>query len=70
VKAAVLAAPAGSKTPRPGRQVLAVDSSALDAQIVRGNALAGLKDLDGAIAEYEEAIALDRRAPTRISTWE
>lgn len=40
-------------------KVLEADARHVDAQILRGNALAGLKDLDGAIAEYEEAVALD-----------
>ena len=37
-----------------------------DGQILLGNALAGLKDLDGAVAEIEEAIRLD---PAQASTY-
>jgi tetratricopeptide (TPR) repeat protein len=40
-------------------KVLKLEPRSLDGQILLGNALAGLKDIDGAIAEYEEAIALD-----------
>lgn len=40
-------------------KVLAADPNNVNAQILRGNALAGLKDLNGAIAEYEDALALD-----------
>jgi tetratricopeptide (TPR) repeat protein len=43
-------------------KALALDPTSIDAQILRGNALAGLKDLNGAIAEYETAISQD---PTR-----
>ena len=43
--------------------MLAADDKNLDAQIIRGNALAGLKDLDGAIAEYEQAITVDPSPP-------
>ena len=46
--------------------MLATDDKNLDAQIVRGNALAGLKDLDGAIAEYEQAITVD---PSRADAY-
>src|SRR5262245_35467614 len=40
-------------------KVLERDKSNVRAQILRGNALANLKDLDGAIGEYENAIAAD-----------
>ena len=39
--------------------VLAMDRKNVDAQILLGNALAGLKDVDGAIEEIQEAIRLD-----------
>jgi len=38
-------------------KVLAQDPKNTTAQILRGNALAGLKDFDGAVAEYENAVA-------------
>ena len=38
---------------------LALDRRNIDAQILLANSLAGLKDLDGAIEEIEEAIKLD-----------
>jgi len=38
---------------------LALDANNVDAMVLVGNSLAGLKDLDGAIGEYQEAIALD-----------
>ncbi len=47
-------------------QALAAARKNLDAQLVRGNALAGFKDLDGAIAEYEQAIAVD---PSRADAY-
>jgi putative PEP-CTERM system TPR-repeat lipoprotein len=40
-------------------QALATDPTSIDAQILRANALAGLKDLDGALREIEEAIRMD-----------
>src|SRR5262249_48931660 len=40
-------------------KALALDAKNVDALVLRGNALAELKDLDGAIAEYESAIAED-----------
>ena len=40
-------------------KVLERDKQNVTAQILRGNALAGLKDFDGAIAEYEDAVATD-----------
>jgi putative PEP-CTERM system TPR-repeat lipoprotein len=40
-------------------KVLERDKQNVRAQILRGNALANLKDLDGAITEYENAIAAD-----------
>ncbi len=39
--------------------ILANDPKNVQAQILRGSALAGLKDLDSAIAQIEEAIDLD-----------
>src|SRR6185436_16615278 len=38
----------------------------VDAQVILGNALAGLKDLDGAVKEMEEALKLD---PDRSQTY-
>ncbi len=38
-------------------KVLEKDAQNASAQILRGNALAGLKDFDGAVADYENAIA-------------
>jgi tetratricopeptide (TPR) repeat protein len=38
---------------------LAIDATNVDAQVLRGNALVGLKDIDAATGEFEEAIALD-----------
>ena len=38
---------------------LALDRKSVDAQLLLANSLAGLKDLDGAIEEIEEAIKLD-----------
>ena len=40
---------------------LALDRKNVEAQILLANSLAGLKDLDGAIEEIEEAIRLDPR---------
>ena len=37
------------------------------AQILRGNSLAGLKDFDAAMAEYQDAIALDPSQTTAYS---
>jgi len=39
--------------------VLALDPKSADGLVLLGNALAGLKDMDGAVAEYEEAVALN-----------
>jgi putative PEP-CTERM system TPR-repeat lipoprotein len=47
-------------------KVLARDPKNVQAQVVRANALAGLKDLDGAIREINEAIELD---PKQASTY-
>jgi tetratricopeptide (TPR) repeat protein len=47
-------------------RILAKDLTSVQGQIIRGNALAGLKDLNGAIAEIEKAVALD---PDRIDTY-
>jgi len=41
------------------QKVLDKDPKNVEAQVVRGNALAGLKDLDGAIADMEDAAKLD-----------
>ena len=46
-------------------KALAVSPQDVDAHILLGNALAGLKNTDGAIAEVQEAIRL---APTRASS--
>src|SRR5689334_5935037 len=45
--------------------VLQKDPKNVDAQVTLGNALAGLKDLPGAVKEIEEALRLD---PDRTST--
>jgi tetratricopeptide (TPR) repeat protein len=47
-------------------KALAIDSTHVEAQILLANALAGLKDLNGAVAELEEAIKL---APDRSATY-
>ena len=47
-------------------RALALDPKNVDAQLLLGNATAGLKDLDGAVKEIEEAIAL---APTNDRTY-
>ena len=47
-------------------KALAVDAKSVDAQILLANALAGLKDLDGAVAELEQAIQWN---PDRSSTY-
>jgi len=43
-------------------KALAIDAKNVDALLLKGNALAGLKDMDAAIAEIESAVELD---PTR-----
>jgi tetratricopeptide (TPR) repeat protein len=48
------------------QKVLAADPKNVDAQILLANALAGLKDLNGAVAELEEAIQLN---PERSATY-
>jgi tetratricopeptide (TPR) repeat protein len=48
------------------RRALENDPANIKAQILLGNALAGLKDFDGAINEVEEALKLD---PDRVSTY-
>ena len=48
-------------------QVLATDSRNVQALLLRGSALAGLKDLDSAITQIEEAITLD---PDRSGTYD
>ena len=40
-------------------RLLAKDSRDVDALLIRGNAMAGLRDLDGALAEVENAIGLN-----------
>lgn len=47
-------------------KVLTADQKNVDAQILLANALAGLKDLDGAVAQLEEAIKL---SPERSQTY-
>ena len=42
--------------------VLTLDARSVDGQILLGNALAGLQDLDDALKEYEEAIAINPSA--------
>ncbi len=55
------------KTPKTAREkVLAADPKNVDAQILLANSLAGLKDLDGAVTELEEAIQL---SPDRSATY-
>lgn len=49
-----------------GEKALSADPKNVEAQILLANALAGLKDLDGAIAELEEAIQLQ---PDRSATY-
>ena len=39
-------------------KALALDLSHVEAIVLKGNALAGLKDLDGALTEYQEALTL------------
>ena len=48
------------------QKALAVDPKNVDAQILLANALAGLKDLNGAVAQLEEAIKL---SPGRSQTY-
>ena len=48
-------------------RILTNDPKNVQAQILRGSALAGLKDLDSAIAQIEEAIQLD---PERSGTYD
>ena len=43
-------------------RALAIDPKRVDALVLRANALAGLSDLDGAIAEIERALALEPSA--------
>jgi len=47
-------------------KVLAAEPKNVDAQVLLANALAGLKDLDGAVSELEEAIQLN---PERSATY-
>src|SRR5439155_10920236 len=67
VKTAELLLMAGRYEDAKGRaeKALEADPKNVGAQVARANALAGMKDLDGAIAEIDEAIKLDAtRAPT------
>jgi putative PEP-CTERM system TPR-repeat lipoprotein len=48
-------------------KVLARDAKHVQAQILRANALAGLKDLDGAVRDIEQAIHLDPALATTYS---
>jgi len=48
-------------------KALAIDPKDPDALILRGNAMASLKDLDGALTEYQQALAL---APDRDAAYE
>ena len=50
-------------------KALAINASSVDGEILRANALAGLKDIDAAVKEIESAIALDPSGarPTRAS---
>ncbi|MCU0691777.1 MAG: tetratricopeptide repeat protein, partial [Polyangiaceae bacterium] len=43
-------------------KALAVNPKNVDALVLRANAMAGLKDLDGALKEMEQALSLDPRA--------
>jgi putative PEP-CTERM system TPR-repeat lipoprotein len=47
-------------------KAIAKDARSVDAQILGANALAGLKDLDGAVAQVEDALRID---PTRSGTY-
>jgi putative PEP-CTERM system TPR-repeat lipoprotein len=47
-------------------EVLKKDPNNVDAQIIRGNVLAGLKDIDGAVDQIAEAIKLE---PSRSQTY-
>ena len=59
--------PAGSKTPRAERTTSSPSiPKSVQAQILKGNALAGLKDLDGAISQIEDAIKTD---PTQSASY-
>ena len=59
--------PAASKTQKGGGQkVLAKDARSVEAQILVANAHAGLKDLDTAVAQIEDALTID---PDRGSTY-
>ncbi len=49
-----------------GEAVLAKDKENVDAEILVANALSGLKDLDGAVAQIEDALKLD---PDRSATY-
>ena len=50
------------------RQVVNREPKNVEAQIILGNALAGLKDLDGAVAQMNEAIALEPGAVSPTPT--
>jgi Flp pilus assembly protein TadD len=47
-------------------RMLARDANSVDAQILLANALAGLKDLDGAVSAFEKAVVMD---PNRSTTY-
>lgn len=47
-------------------RMLARDANNVEAQILAANALAGLKDLDGAVAAFEKAVVMD---PNRSATY-
>ena len=48
-------------------RAIELDRKNVEAQIIRGNALAGLKDFDAAMAEFQDAIALDPTQTTAYS---
>lgn len=48
-------------------RMLARDANNVEAQILRANALAGLKDLDGAVAAFEKAVVMDPHRSTTYS---
>ena len=43
-------------------KALAIKPKNADALVLRANAMAGLKDLDGALEQMEQALQLDRRS--------
>jgi tetratricopeptide (TPR) repeat protein len=48
-------------------KVLGLDPQSTDALILMGNAMAGLKDLDGALNQYQEALALNPKGAQAYS---